>query len=144
MAQDNNHSDIKRELQGILDEIENNAKANANREECPNLRRHLWNTAFHRLLRLDGKQLMYLHDELRFQIKARAHEALAIQNHPIAETAKLILNFIEQVEYWGIDYDDIDEDNSPAIVIECWRNQYEENDDENNDENESRPAIEQL
>jgi hypothetical protein len=50
------------------------------------------------------------------------------------------LNFIEQVEYWAIDYDDIDEDNSPAIVIECWRNQYDENDDEN----VSHPAIEQL
>jgi hypothetical protein len=81
---------------------------NKNVYEKQENRLHAWNMLFKRVLQRDGKRMLYLHRNLRFNVKQRAHDALAYPAHPVYETAQLVMEFMTQVEYWGMDLADFD------------------------------------
>ena len=99
------HEGVTKEIHDMITGLEN-----ANVKQDHSLCLTKWNEIFNRLLRYDGKCMLYSQRNLRFTIKGRAHDALSYPQHPIIETAKQMRVFIEQVEYWGIALADIKED----------------------------------
>ena len=100
------NKNVSKEISNIMKCLTNeNVKGNQD------MQLDVWFQIFSRLLKVDGKRLLYSHSEMRFNVKQRAHDALDYPQHPIKELAKKINNFIEQIEYFGdIQLDDIIEE----------------------------------
>ena len=100
------NKNVSKEISNIMKCLTNeNVKGNQD------MQLDVWFQIFSRLLKVDGKRLLYSHSEMRFSVKQRAHDALDYPQHPIKELAKKINNFIEQIEYLGdIQLEDIIEE----------------------------------
>jgi hypothetical protein len=67
----------------------------------------IWCQIFRRILKPDGKRLLCSDNEIRFNAKQRAQEALDYEGYPIEELAQRVYNFLEQAEYRGYRIEDI-------------------------------------
>jgi hypothetical protein len=100
------NKNVSKEISNIM-----NCLTNENVKGNQDIQLDVWFQIFSRLLKVDGKRLLYSHSEMRFSVKQRAHDALDYPQHPIKELAKKINNFIEQIEYWNdIQLEDIIEE----------------------------------
>jgi len=96
------YNNVVKEVKLIMNCMNNaNVKGNQDRQL------DVWCLIFSRLLRTDGMRMLCSHNDMRFNVKQRAHEALNYHDHPIIDTATKINTFLEQVEYWGFGLDDI-------------------------------------
>jgi len=96
---------VAREIQNLMKCLQNlNVQGNAD------MQLDVWCQIFSRLLEPDGKRLLCMDDNIRFGTKQRAHEALDYLEHPIQDFAKRIYNFLEKIEVYGIDPEDINFD----------------------------------
>jgi len=73
------------------------------------MRLNVWHLIFKRLLYADGKMIMYSHTHFCASIKKKALEALnhLLEHHLIIESARSILEFIEQLELGEINPTDL-------------------------------------
>jgi hypothetical protein len=76
------------------------------------MRLNVWHLIFKRLLYADGRMILYSHNKFCANTKKKAIEALEYPlEHPIIESARAILDFIEQIELGEI--------NPADLVIQC-------------------------
>ena len=104
LAEQNNN--VAKEVKLIMNCMNNaNVKGNQDRQL------DVWCLIFSRLLRTDGMRMLCSHNEMRFNVKQRALEALIdYPNHQIIDIATKINDFIYQVEIMGLGPEDIHEE----------------------------------
>ena len=97
---------VATEIKNIMNCLNNeNVKGNQDRQL------DVWCLIFSRLLRTDGMRMLCSYNEMRFNVKQRAHEALIdYPNHQIIDIATKINSFIYQVEFMGLGPEDIHEE----------------------------------
>jgi hypothetical protein len=72
------------------------------------MRLNVWHLIFKRLLYADGKMILYSHNKFCANTKNKAIEALGHPlEHPILESARSILDFIQQLELGEINPADL-------------------------------------
>ena len=99
------NNNVAKEVKLIIEWLTNeNVKGNQDRQL------DVWCLIFSRLLRTDGMRMLCSHNDMRFNVKQRAHEALNYHDHPIIDTATKINDFIYRVEIMGLGPEDIHEE----------------------------------
>jgi hypothetical protein len=96
---------MNNELKSTAQEITNLMDGFTNANVVGNKANHLqlWSMVFMRVLEPDGKRLLFSHNQMRFNVKKRAKEAIDhYPGHAVCEPAALVMDFLEQVEYWGL------------------------------------------
>ena len=96
---------VVREISNITNGLLNeNVKGNQER------RLDMWCLIFSRLLLPDGKRMLCSNEEMRFNVRQRAHDALDFPGHRVEELGKRVSNFLYRVEYLGLRVEDICEE----------------------------------
>lgn len=100
------NNNVAKEVKLIIEWLTNeNVKGNQDRQL------DVWCLIFSRLLRTDGMRMLCSHNEMRFNVKQRAHEALIdYPNHQIIDISTKINDFIYRVEIMGLGPEDIHEE----------------------------------
>ena len=80
---------------------------NENVKENEDNRLLVWNRIFNRVLERDGVRYLHENDQFRFNVKTRAYEAMGYQAHSVGVSAELVMDVIEQIEYFNIQPDEI-------------------------------------
>ena len=100
------NNNVAKEVKLIIEWLTNeNVKGNQDRQL------DVWCLIFSRLLRTDGMRMLCSHNEMRFNVKQRAHEGLIdCPNNQIIDIATKINDFIYRVEIMGLGPEDIHEE----------------------------------
>jgi len=100
------NNNVAKEVKLIIEWLTNeNVKGNQDRQL------DVWCLIFSRLLWTDGMRMLCSHNDMRFNVKQRAHEALIdYPNHQIIDIATKINDFIYRVEIMGLGPEDIHEE----------------------------------
>lgn len=106
MIQEEQNNNVCIEISNMLSCLTNeNVKGNVDRQL------NVWCLIFSRVLRVDGKRMLWSRYDIRSTVKQRAHDALTdYPDHPIEELATKINNFLYRVEFLGLELEDIHEE----------------------------------
>ena len=96
------NNEVAKEVQNIMEGL-----TNENVQDNQDRKLDIWCLIFSRILKTDGKRMLCSHDIMRFNVKQRAHEALAFHLHPVKELAEWLIIFLEQIEFYDISPEDI-------------------------------------
>jgi len=105
MIEEEQNNNVCIEISNMLSCLTNeNVKGNVDRQL------NVWCLIFSRVLRVDGKRMLWSRYDIRSTVKQRAHDALDYPDRPIEKLVTKINNFLYQVEFLGFGPEDIYEE----------------------------------